>query len=765
MKKKILTVLLCMTFVTQSAYASVLGSVITSWTHKIANGTEFSKNEFMSDQSGVGKQTEYIAEYTPNTSVMPTVVTGETIWGTRTIKQAEQYMKNNGMTPLIGINASFFSFKTGVPMGHVISNGKILSKDTQTYQSIGFLPDGRAFISPLAIQTSMHFSKTNGENTQEYSVDIAHINKYNQTVTDVINLYTNDFDSNNHTDSASLNIILGDIDGNLGIGDTLTAVVEDKFSYTGSIKIPEGKFVLTLNEAGNSDLYEKLNALETGDKVEISSTASVNGDKWSAALSGLGSEGAVLVKNGEVQSGFEKGAAPRTAVGITESGNVLFYVIDGRQTGYSYGVQLKSLATRMKELGCVDAINLDGGGSTAISGIYPGSDENAVLNSPSEGKLRSCTNYIFLQNMQSSTGVLSEMYLYPFEQHYLSGYSEEIYPSAVDTAYYKMPNPDGIEFSVSGTESSIDKYSGMLTAKGNGAFKVNVTGGGVSGSADYHVYSTPTNINVYNGADNSEIKRLNLKKGDTVKLNLTAQYYYINLKTSDNCFNYEVTNNLGYVNENNELIITSNGGNGVLKVSAGDYIKEIPLSVEFNSVFNDISAHWAADMINSVYESGIISGYQTESGMMFKPDNNMTREEFAVIMCRFLGVNAGETGNTDFDDDANISDWAKPYVAVMADKKIISGKADGNKVNFAPKDTLTRAEAITVLGRVIGGDADGTPTFSDSSQIPQWAEKYIMIMTAGGFVNGYEDNTIRPNAHVTRAEAVTMLYKIMNKNF
>ena len=747
----------------QNAYASILGSDITAWTHKIANGTEFSKNEFMSEQSGVGKQTEYIAEYTPNTNVVPTVVTGETVWGKRTITQAEQYMKNNGMPPLLVINASIFSFKTGVPMGHVLSNGEILSKDTQSYRSIGFMADGTAFISPLAIQTTMNFTKQEGT---QYSVDIAHINKYNQTITDVINLYTDDFDSNNHTESASLNFILNSNGENPAVGKSITAVVEEKFNYGGSIKIPENKIVLTMNESGNADLYAKLNALDIGDTVTISSSAIENNDKWSNAVSGLGSEGDVLVRGGEVQSGFAKGAAPRTAVGITETGKIIFYVIDGRQKGHSYGVQLAPLAKRMKELGCVEAINLDGGGSTAISGVYPGSDESSVLNSPSEGTLRSCTNYIFLQNMQQPTGIAGEIFLYPFEQHYLSGYSEQIYPATADTAYYKTENPAGIEFSVDATDSVIDKDTGVLTAKGDGKFSVIASSGDVSGSANYYVYSTPTNINVYNASNNSEISTLNMKKGESIKLNVTAQHGYIGLKASNNCFTYEVTNNLGYVNENNDLIC-QNSGTGSLKVIAGGCVKEIPLTIAFETSFADTSNHWAAEKIEALVKDGIVTGYQTDNGMLFKPGNNISRQEFAVIMCRFLGIDATEYAKyeTDFADRETISEWAKPYVSAMAYNGIINGKSNGGKVNFAPTATLTRAEAITILGRVIGGEAGEMPDFADSKDIPEWAKDYVAIMTSGGFVSGYDDNTIKPNKNVTRAEAVTMLYNIMNKKF
>lgn len=421
----------------------------------------------------------------------------------------------------------------------------------------------------------------------------------------------------------------------------------------------------------------------------------------------------------------------------------------------------------MKELGCVEAINLDGGGSTAISGIYPGSDASSVLNSPSEGGLRSCSNYIFLKNNRKATGELGKLYIYPFEQHYLSGYSEQLYPTAVDTAYYKTENPDGLEFSVNGTESTVDKYSGMLTAKGTGEFTVGVTGGNAEGSAKYHTYETPTNINVYDGATNAEIKSLTVDNGDVIKLNLTAQYYYIDLKTSPECFEFAVSDGLGYVSDDTELVITANRGSGKLTVKAGDYTKEIPISLNAEYPFGDTENHWARDMIASVYDDGIINGYETDDGLIFKPDGNMTRAEFAVIICNFLDIDTAEykDAEAEFSDNEKIADWSKPYVAAVSENGLMSGKSEGEKVNFAPNDKLTRAEAMTVLGRCLGLDGSGKTSFADDGDIPDWAKKYVAAMVSAGFANGYEDNTVRPLATVTRAEAVTLLYKIINTEF
>ena len=65
-------------------------------------------------------------------------MTGGDIYGKRTATQAIEYMKNNGMVPMLGINASFFSLQTGIPMGHTVTDGVVTSKDDRTLPGIGF---------------------------------------------------------------------------------------------------------------------------------------------------------------------------------------------------------------------------------------------------------------------------------------------------------------------------------------------------------------------------------------------------------------------------------------------------------------------------------------------------------------------------------------------------------------------------------------------------------------------------------------------------
>ena len=755
MKKRIVSVILMFMLSFETVYGEILGDKITGWSHKIAKGTDLYKNEFISSQEGVGKQTEIYAKYTPNSDVLPIVSGGLTVWGTRNIKKAEEYLGNYGTMPFVGINASFFSFQTGIPMGISVEEGRIITKDTEEYQAIGFNSDGSAFIAPVKVETLLRFGET--------ELEISHINKYNQDTTPIINLYTNDFDDNNHNEVASLTIILNEIDGNLGIGDTVSATVCDKFNYQGAVKIPDGQFLITLNENSDEAVYGALNSLEIGDTVEINSSA--NDIKWDNADYIMGSVGDRLIENGEVKSGFEKGAAPRTAVGITKEGEVILYVLDGRQQGYSYGAKIETVAKRLKELGCVDAINLDGGGSTSFSGVYPGDSDSTIINSPSEGKLRGCTNYLFLKNNLEPTGEIGGIYMYPFEEHYLSGYSEQLTPKAVDSAFYPMQLPGKINISASG-DSFYDNATNTLTAIGNGIVTVTANCDDVKTETYYHSYDTPTDIIVKND-NGKEISSLTLKRGDTVNLTFEALYNGIKLKANREQFYTQLSHDIGKLADG-RLEITENSGEAVLTVSAGNLTREIPVKVESVYSFSDIQNHWACEQIQYVYNEGIVSGYDIEDGPSFLPQKNITREEFAVIICRMLGIETKNEAeyNKEFEDVDDISDWAKPYVFQMAERDIILGSQGAdNKFIFSPKRSLTRAEAITILSRVLNVRDTSEISFDDDAEIPKWAKEAIYAMYKGGFITGYPDNTIKPTANVSRAEATVMIYNIISKSF
>jgi hypothetical protein len=117
---------------------------------------------------------------------------------------------------------------------------------------------------------------------------------------------------------------------------------------------------------------------------------------WTNIAEAIGG-GPVLLKNGEIQdlwqaevfpSDISIKAHPRTAVGWTAKQRLILFVCDGRQPGYSAGLSTREVAQAMKDLGCVEALNLDGGGSTTFV------VKDQVLNKPSDGRERNVTSIL-----------------------------------------------------------------------------------------------------------------------------------------------------------------------------------------------------------------------------------------------------------------------------------------------------------------------------------------------------------------------------------
>ncbi len=859
MRKKIIIVALLLAFSTQTAFASILGNLIESSSMIIAPNTNYYKTSFMSEQKGVGKQTEYFAEYMPTTDVLPIVVTGESIWGKRTIMQAIDYMNKNHMQPMLGINASYFSFSTGVPMGHVISNGEITSKDGTTLPSIGFRKDGTAFIADLGIYTTATFG--------EYVVEVPHINKYCQSSTQVLNLYTDAFDTNTHAQTNTINIILSNIDNKLAIGQTTNGTVEDIIYTNGAVDIPAGKMVLTLNMTGNQWIKQLLQTLQVGDTVSIKSEASTNSELWNTVYNALGSEGKRLVSNGQIQSGFEAGSAPRTAVGITAKGSVIFYVLDGRQQGYSYGAKQATIAQRMMELGCVDALNLDGGGSTSIAGVYPGSDTASVFNSPSEGALRQVTNFIFLQNMRESTGELGGLYIYPQKQNILAGSSFQIETKAVDTTFYPVALPESITYSIESGAGSINQ-SGVLTAGSSGDVTIKVQSGEVTGTATYTIVDSPTTISVYNRDTDQEVESISANGGAVVNLYAKATFAGSPLPSTAESYIWRIeTGDIGEITANGQLILSENkNASGIISVTAGNTMKRIPVTItggterldlypyseisidnnslivdiysynagihaenciismdnknisnlknmelsvidgqhiryrypldtdffaglhkvtvlseletgyralntwsyapkeEMNNPFADTSAHWAKDIISYMNQAGIINGIREGEALYFSPDEPITRAAFAVMMANYLESDLSAFGDVDlnvFADRSQIPQWSENAVKAMYKLGVINGSLDNGILYFNPLKPITRAEIMTIVSRTLpNGLRVAEVGYADKNAIPQWAAGAVGLLANAGLVSGYEDNTIRPQNPVTRAEAAAMLFNV-----
>ncbi|WP_282936883.1 cadherin-like beta sandwich domain-containing protein [Paenibacillus sp. RC67] len=171
---------------------------------------------------------------------------------------------------------------------------------------------------------------------------------------------------------------------------------------------------------------------------------------------------------------------------------------------------------------------------------------------------------------------------------------------------------------------------------------------------------------------------------------------------------------------------------------------------------SDIIGHWAEANIKKAVGNGIVSGYPDGT---FKPNNTVTRAEFAVMLMNTLKPQ-GEGAALTFTDTAKIGSWAQKAVAQAYQAGIVKGYEDGS---FRPDAQITRAEMAVMLANALGLtiEANTVTGFADDKDVPAWAKGAVAAMKKQQLVEGKGDNEFAPTAPTTRAEAVTVLLKML----
>ncbi|MGI2295714.1 chondroitinase-B domain-containing protein [Paenibacillus sp. GXUN7292] len=174
--------------------------------------------------------------------------------------------------------------------------------------------------------------------------------------------------------------------------------------------------------------------------------------------------------------------------------------------------------------------------------------------------------------------------------------------------------------------------------------------------------------------------------------------------------------------------------------------------------FTDTGSHWGRDHIAQAVERGILSGYPDGS---FRPDMSVTRLQFAVMLVRALKLDAARM-DRQFDDGAEIPDWAEGELGAALQAGILQGYNDGR---LQPNRAINRAEMVVMLLRAypLENDIAMPQQFSDNADIPGWASEAVSQASAAGIIEGRGLNRFMPGGTATRAEAVTVLLRMLEK--
>lgn len=628
----------------QSAYA-LLGGF--TYSYPIGVGTSYSRQEGYNES---GLQKASIITYKPNSSVSPIGVrSGDEFYGNRkSISQITSSLEAQGYDVIGGINADFFSFSDGVPTGLFVDNGRLIAA-TDWESAIGFMADGSAIIGDPISNIVV-----SGESGKISVFD------YNKTRT-TRGLYLLDhyYSSETHFGSAGQSIIMQyDDPSTLKIGQPITLTVVNKVSGSYSFPIADNQMVLTKRDDCTSMPWVDF---QIGEKVTID--FQTNDPRWSNVVYAVG--GKKLITDGVVTtSGIDSGSslAARSAAGIKADGTVVLYEVDGSQSGYSKGLTAKQLASELTQLGCVSAVCLDGGGSSAMTVKNPSKDSSITVTKPSDGSERKCSTYIFLVNNAVADGVAKNIHLEPTSHYVLPSGKVSFTTTVLDGAFKRISNSEEVTYTASAGSVS----NGILYApKDVGVVTVNAsTPSGASGSMQIYVTDEPTAMSLLKGG--KAVSSISAKVGDSVQLDAVMYRNGIFVSSTNEQITWSVSNGLGTIE--NGLFKATKAGTGTIYASRYGVSKSITVSV------------------------GMGEPQKLQVIADFEQNQPMTSDE-----------------NSKLSVTKDINNVARGYSALEADYS-------GTSLNIsAPNTTISSEKALTLWAKLASGQGDLQAVFTDSN--------------------------------------------------
>lgn len=210
--------------------------------------------------------------------------------------------------------------------------------------------------------------------------------------------------------------------------------------------------------------------------------------------------------------------------------------------------------------------------------------------------------------------------------------------------------------------------------------------------------------------------------------------------------------------DRNKFNVHTRGGN----VQIGNNNLQIILN------FHDVTGadvEWARKYITSLASKRVFEGYEDGT---FQPRKVITRIEAITAAVRLMGLRDKAESAEEMKTELNFKDadkiaskypWAVGYVAVAAENDLFLESDDA----VQPDKEADRLWATTLLVKALKLDGEARAkmntklTFADADQIPAGSVGYVAVAIDKGLINGYEDNTFRPNRPVTRAELAALL--------
>lgn len=727
------------------------------------------------------------------------------------------------------VNASYF-LGNGVPANLLAQNNEIINygilgdtseSPTQNPIAFGISKTGKAIVDYYTPNLSFEV------NGKEYAIDLIN----NERATNSTVLYTTDRKSTGTNQWGVELVVTGATQDtkSLHFGDHFSGVISGVTTYgsTGNSEIPSDGFVISIQ---NKQLADELSSVPEGTNIEVNLSID---EQWRDAQFMLAA-GPLLVKDSKVNismstsSSFASTRSPRTAVAVDSTGTKVFLVtVDGRQTGHSNGTNLTDLASYLISIGASAAINLDGGGSTTMVARKPGAYYPTLVNSPSDGAERRVSAILQVIN-SAPQGKVKSFTLSGIPSDILKGNSFDL---KIASAYDEYLNPITIEpsnvkWSVEGNVGTISGTTFTATAQGQGKIVGEYNGVRVEQSIKVvDVGAQPILLDSFDSVSgwtstaakakatvSNSLSTEPIRQGSS-SLKLTYDFTtsdtgtkaaYAVAKTPISIVGHP--HNIGIwvygdgaehwlrgmlidgTGTKHTIDFTAQGGldwNGWKYVTA-EVPTNIALPLKFDRLyvtqptaslqnkgkiyFDQLQAVYSPNYkelpytdVSKGYWAFTAINYLNEKQLINGYSNGTFKPSNSITRAEAATIIARElnlkaTKPTSFKDVSK-SHYAYDAIAAVEEYGIIKGRSDGI---FSPNGNLTRAEMATILTRAYNLTGKSSVAFKDVPST-HWAYGYIQTLVANNLTGGYPDNTFRPNQQLSRAEFATFLYRQISK--
>lgn len=544
-----------------------MGQLVFNERREIAQGV-FLDTWLGKTPSGTPKR-GYTLSFDPKTSdAQVLAVYGNSVNSRATLSRLIKDAEAQGYIVIGGINGDFYNLNNGVPIGLMIKDGRLISNNASKWAAIGFKKDGSVVIGTPGLEIKAILDES------EFA--IANFNKAQGDWGPY--MFTSDFGPTTGSTEPSLEVVVDIGMGTPELGNMMIGVVSSVNANAKATPIGQNQVVLSARHGKNGEYV--LSQLKVGDAVGF--TFNDPEGKWTDVQHAIGGE-KILLQNGQIPAGLPSSDVnPYTAIGVKANGEVVFLEVDGRKDNNSVGISSMDAAKFLMDQGCVDAISLDGGGSSTIAARLPGDVSPQIINSPSDGSERANSNALLLVSKKAiriSSGQdspslrLRLLHIYPGKTYMLPGAAANFNVKGTDEYFFPAAVSGKVEWQASGGKI---QENGEYTAPNTpGTYQITARNGEAQGSATVVVIS-PSQITSIKPSANS----FSILPGASQRINLTAQMDNLPVASNNSQAKWTVEGNVGTITQDGVFTAADNGDSqGTIKVTMGSQTASIAVSI------------------------------------------------------------------------------------------------------------------------------------------------------------------------------------------